>query len=115
MENTSEISDKYYKIRELMRSKNLSIEQFSALIGVGKYKVINWFQGKSKIDIDIIETIAEKLGVSVSYFFDGRGAKKTNENEPLLRELLDEKNRRIELLEDKLILMEKLYQAERTK
>lgn len=63
--------DKVQKIKDLVKSKNLIYEDFAKKIGKSKPTVVNYFNRKSKIDIDTIEKIAEVLEVPVSYFFEG--------------------------------------------
>jgi len=63
--------DKLLKIKTLLTEKKLTQQDFANKIGVSKPTVINIFNGRSKIDIDLIEKIAEVLSVPVGYFFEG--------------------------------------------
>ena len=69
--------DKIQKIKNLVKQKNLIYEDFAKKIGKSKPTVVNYFNKKSKIDIDTIEKIAEVLDVPVSYFFED-GENNTN-------------------------------------
>lgn len=104
---------KYMKIKQLLSVKKMTYEEFSLMIGVSRPTIVNWFKGKSKIDIDLIEVIAEKLEVPITYFFSEQDVKKmpssfSGEKENLLRELINEKDERIKLLEEKIKLLEEL-------
>lgn len=103
--------DKYLKLRELLKVKKITYDEFGKSIGISRPTITNWFQGKSKIDIDLIEIIAERLGVPVTYFFTDSNVKNLssqtyNKTEKLLEDLIEEKNERIKLLEDKNKLLE---------
>lgn len=102
--------DKLLKIKTLLTEKKLTQQDFANKIGVSKPTVINIFNGRSKIDIDLIEKIAEVLSVPVSYFFEGGETAKTNstgckecENYKMeihyLKEKIVDKEKIIELLE----------------
>lgn len=104
---------KYLKIKRLLSVKKITYEEFSLMVGVSRPTIVNWFKGKSKIDIDLIEVIAEKLEVPITYFFSEQDVKKmpstlSGEKENLLRELINEKDERIKLLEEKITLLEEL-------
>ena len=70
--------DKIQKIKKLLKVNNLTYEQFAKQIGKSKQTVVNWFNGRGKIDIDTIEKIAQVLGVPVSYFFGESGGSVIN-------------------------------------
>jgi len=61
---------KIHKIKVLLKEKKLTYEQFAVKIGTTRQTINNIFNGRSKIDIDTIEVIANVLNVPVSYFFE---------------------------------------------
>jgi len=63
------MDDKILRIKELLKLKGLTYEQFAEMIGKSKPTVVNYFKGASKIDIYTIEKIAKALDVPVGYFF----------------------------------------------
>lgn len=67
--------DILHKIKILLKEKKINYEEFAKKINVSKPTVVNYFAGRSKIDIDTIQKIAEVLEVDISYFFG-------NENKP---------------------------------
>ena len=63
-------SYKILKLKALLKEKNYTQQKFADLIHVSLPTVRNWFNGRSKIDIDMLEVIAKRLSVSPCYFFD---------------------------------------------
>jgi len=64
------MSSKLQKIKDLLKVKKMTYEELSVEIDKSKPTVVNYFNEKSKIDIDTIEKIAKALNVPVSYFFE---------------------------------------------
>ena len=96
------------KIKALLKEKKITQKDFAERIDVTSQTVINYFNGRSKIDVYTLEKIAKVLDVEVSYFFNG--VQETNIlNEPLpkyekKRLFLEE---RIEDLENQILLINK--------
>ena len=57
-------------IKRLLKEKGLTYKEFARLIGKSEPTVVNWFKGRSKIDIETLQDIAKVLGVTPCYFFD---------------------------------------------
>jgi transcriptional regulator with XRE-family HTH domain len=58
------------KIKFLLKLHELTYEQFAKKIGKSKPTVINYLNGKSKIDVGTLKKIAEVLNVQPEYFFE---------------------------------------------
>ncbi len=101
-------------IKDLMGKKNFTYEKFAVKIGKSKQTIINYLNGRSKIDIYTLKDIAEALEVPMSVFFeenpniskkiigdsnqvniDSAGGKNTSAG---VEELLKSKNEIIEVL-----------------
>lgn len=105
----SNISPIYLKLKNLVKVKKLTYIELADLIGFSRPTVANWFKGTSKIDVDTIVTIAQKLNVPVNFFFEnneGNIPEAISDKEQLLKDLIQEKNARIALLEEKIKLLE---------
>lgn len=57
------------KIKDLLSVKKITQEHLADIIGKNKHTISNYFNGKTKIDIDTLQDIAQALNVPVSYFF----------------------------------------------
>ncbi|MCF6184190.1 MAG: helix-turn-helix domain-containing protein [Bacteroidales bacterium] len=57
-------------IKDLIKSKRLTQQQFADMIGKTKQTINNYFTGRTKIDIDTLIVIAKVLKVPISYFFE---------------------------------------------
>ena len=57
-------------IKDLIKSKRLTQQEFADMIGKTKQTINNYFTGRTKIDIDTLIVIAKVLNVEISYFFD---------------------------------------------
>lgn len=57
------------KIKSLILEKNITQEVLCAEIGVTKQTLINYFNGKTKLDVIMLGKIADFFNVSVSYFY----------------------------------------------
>ena len=94
----------------MIKVKKITYNELADLIGFSRPTVANWFKGTSKIDVDTIVTIADKLNVPVNFFFDNNEGNIpeviSSDKEQLLKELIQEKNARIALLEEKIKLLE---------
>jgi len=58
------------KLKGLISQHKLTQGDFSEKIGVSRPTVINYFNGRSKIDVETLAIIADLFNVPVSYFFD---------------------------------------------
>lgn len=95
--------DKLLKIKGLLAEKKITQQEFANKIGISKPTLTNIFAGRSKIDVDMIEVIAEVLSVPVSYFFEGGdvpGKRKEDTNNDALERLIKEKDERIKELKE---------------
>ncbi|WP_294141642.1 helix-turn-helix transcriptional regulator [uncultured Sanguibacteroides sp.] len=104
------ISSIYVKIKELLKTKKVTYNELADMVGFTRPTVANWFKGTSKIDVDTLPIIAQKLNVPVSYFYDNSEnntiPNSTSDREQLLKELVKEKDARIILLEEKIKMLE---------
>lgn len=100
----------YIKLKELLKKRDIKYNKLAEIIGYSPPTVANWFKGTSKIDVDTIVIIAQKLNVPIGYFFDNNECipEMVSDKEILLKELIQEKNARIILLEDKIKLLEQI-------
>lgn len=57
------------KIKGLLKERNISYIAFGKAIDKSKPTIDNYFNGRSKIDVETIQKIASVLNVPVSYFF----------------------------------------------
>lgn len=60
-------------LKELRKDKRLTQEQMGELFGIKASSYSNYETGRRKISIDMLETIADKLGTSTDYIL-GRTA-----------------------------------------
>lgn len=104
----SNISTIYLKLKTLVKVRKMTYIELADLIGFSRPTVANWFKGTSKIDVDTLVVIAQKMNVPISYFFDNNEniPEAVSDKEFFLKELIKEKNARIILLEDKIKLLE---------
>jgi len=65
-------------IKDLIKSKRLTQQEFADMIGKTKQTVNNYFTGRTKIDIDTLIVIAKVLNVPISSFFDKKNIKDGN-------------------------------------
>ena len=61
--------DKVLKIKGLLAEKKFTQQEFCDKIGISKPTLLNIFNNRSKVDIDMIERIAKVLEVPIGYFF----------------------------------------------
>ena len=108
--NKKKVSLIYIRLKELLQKKDIKYNKLAEIIGYSRPTVANWFKGTSKIDVDTIVIIAEKLNVPIGYFFANNECipEIVSDKEILLKELIQEKNARIILLEDKIKLLEQI-------
>ena len=108
--DNSNISTIYLRLKNLVKVKKMTYIELADLIGFSRPTVANWFKGTSKIDVDTLVIIAQKMNVPISYFFDNKESipEAVSDKEILLKELIQEKNARIILLEDKIKLLEQI-------
>jgi|GEM_PF-1058436 len=57
------------KVKEFVKLKKITQKELSDLINKSEQTVNNYFVGRTKIDIDTLQDIAQALNVPVSYFF----------------------------------------------
>lgn len=57
-------------LRDLRKSRGLTLEEFSPLIGASRYTVAEWETGVRSIPVEILPTIAKVLGVSARSLVD---------------------------------------------
>jgi len=62
------------EIKGLLGKKKYTYEQFAVMIGKSKQTLINYFNERSKIDIQTLYDIAKALDVPVTYFFEDKPA-----------------------------------------
>lgn len=55
------------KILRLLKSRNIEQQEFAKAIGVGKYAISEWKNGKTKSYLKHIDKIADFFNVSVDY------------------------------------------------
>lgn len=79
------MSDIHLKVKQLVELKRLRQREFAELIGRTEQTVRNYFSGRTKIDIDVIQNIANVLEVPVSYFFE--------ENADLSKKIIGDNNK----------------------
>jgi transcriptional regulator with XRE-family HTH domain len=82
------MDDIVLKIKSLLKSKNMTYEQFAVSINVTRQTVHNYMNGRSKIDVVKIQDISKVLEVPVSYFFNEE-ANLSNNCEERIKELED--------------------------
>jgi len=63
---------KILKVKSLMSEKKITQSQLSEMIDVSRNTVVNYFNGRSSIDVYTLEKIIKVLGVDISYFFDDK-------------------------------------------
>ena len=81
------MSDIHLKVKQLVEAKRLKQREFAELIGKTEQTVRNYFSGRTKIDIDVIQNIADVLEVPVSYFFEA--------NTDLSKKIIGDHNRNV--------------------
>ena len=96
------------KIKGLIFEKKISQEMLAAEINVSKQTIINYFNGRTKIDVDTLERIAAFLNVSVNYFFTEDNLSQVNEpkeeykpRKKYIEEQINELEQRVKKLEQK--------------
>jgi len=57
------------KIKDLIDKKRITQKDFSEMIGKNVNTISNYFTGKTKIDVETLQKIADILEVNISYFF----------------------------------------------
>jgi len=88
-------------IKDLISEKKISLNDFSEKIGKTYNTVYNYFNGKTTIDVETLQKIADVLGVPIIYFFgvETRNCQeviKENENLKKEKRLLEREKRLIE-------------------
>nr|DAX05604.1 MAG TPA: Repressor protein CI [Bacteriophage sp.] len=58
------------KLKELRISKNLSQEELSEILEVGKSSISNWETGKATPTFDMLTKIAQYFGVTIDYLLN---------------------------------------------
>lgn len=96
------------KIKGLIFEKKISQEMLAAEISVSKQTIINYFNGRTKIDVDTLEKIAAFLNVSINYFFTEETPNEVNEpqtaytpRKKYIEERINDLEERLKKLEDK--------------
>lgn len=78
------------QIKVLLRTKGLTQKEFADKIGKSKQTVLNYFNGRTKIDIETLEKISIELDIPIeSFFIDNFESKK--EYDEKISQLKDEK------------------------
>jgi transcriptional regulator with XRE-family HTH domain len=64
------MDDIILKIKQLVKLKKITYQEFADELDISRQTVNNWFKGRSNISIPHLKKIASYFGVPVSYFFD---------------------------------------------
>lgn len=99
------------RLKALMKEKKITQKVLSENIDVTTQTVINYFNGRSKIDIYTLEKVCNFLNVDISYFFDDSPNNIVNEPLPtyevkplFLEQRMEEVEKEIKQIKNKLKL-----------
>ena len=99
------------RLVSLVNESGLSRVEIGKIIGVNRNTVGTYLSGKASIKLEALEALAKYFHVPLSYFFSDESVENTRSDfeDPLVKQLLDEKDKRISELKDQLTYLKKFY------